>query len=142
MLIKLAIAFSLLALTVLIHAVGLAFVLRWLRSSTTAEDPRFGVRTWLLIRIASWAVAIHCTEIAVWALFYWWQECLPDLESSLYFSLVTYTTLGYGDLVLTQGWRLLSGVEALTGILMCGWTTGGFFAIVSRMYGLRPDSRD
>ncbi|MES2692875.1 MAG: potassium channel family protein [Verrucomicrobiota bacterium] len=142
MLVNLLIAFSLLALTVLIHATGLAFVLRQLRSSPSAEDPRFRVRTWLLIRIASWAVAIHCVEITVWALFYWWQECLPDLESSLYFSLVTYTTLGYGDLVLPKGWRLLSGVEALTGILMCGWTTGGFFAIVSRMYGQRSGDQD
>jgi hypothetical protein len=138
MLVKLAIAFSLLALTVLIHASGLTLVMRRLPLSRTLEDSRFGPRTWLLIRLAAWAVAIHCVEIAVWALFYWWQKCLPDFESSLYFAIVTYTTVGYGDLVLPQGWRLLAGIEALTGILMCGWSTGFFFAIVSRIYTLRP----
>ena len=54
-------------------------------------------------------------------------------QTALYFSAVTYTTTGYGDLVLPQGWRLVGGVEALTGILMCGWSAG-FFVLVSRIY--------
>jgi hypothetical protein len=48
---------------------------------------------------------------------------LPDLTDAFYFSAVTYTTTGYGDIVLPQAWRFGSGVEALTGILMCGWST-------------------
>lgn len=142
MLIKLAIAFSLLALTVAIHAAGLALVMRRLSRKSGPFDPRFGPRTLLLIRLAAWAVAIHCVEITVWALFYWLQRCLPDFESSLYFAIVTYTTLGYGDLVLAPGWRVLAGIEALTGILMCGWTTGFFFACAGRIYTLRPDSEN
>jgi hypothetical protein len=59
---------------------------------------------------------------------------MPDLQSALYFSAVTYTTTGYGDLVLSKEWRLVGAVEALTGILMCGWSTGFFFAVVSRLY--------
>jgi hypothetical protein len=51
---------------------------------------------------------------------------MPDLPSALYFSMVTYTTTGYGDLVLPKGWRLVGGVEALTGILMCGWSPESF----------------
>ena len=46
---------------------------------------------------------------------------------------MTYTTTGYGDLVLPSEWRLVGGVEALTGILMCGWSAAFFFAVVSRM---------
>jgi len=57
----------------------------------------------------------------------------------LYFSAVTYTTTGYGDLVLDEGWRLLGAVEALTGILMCGWSTGFFFAVVNRVYAVDPE---
>ena len=45
-----------------------------------------------------------------------------------------HTTTGYGDVVLPQAWRLHGGIEALTGILMCGWSTGFFFAIVNRLY--------
>ena len=54
--------------------------------------------------------------------------------SALYFSAVTYTTTGYGDLVLPEQWRLVGGVEALTGILMSGWSTGFFIAVVNRLY--------
>jgi hypothetical protein len=50
----------------------------------------------------------------------------------LYFSGVTYTSLGYGDLMLPKPWRLLGPLETLTGILMCGLSTGLFFAVVTR----------
>ena len=66
---------------------------------------------------------------------------MPDLTSGLYFSAVTYTTTGYGDLVLPADWRLVGGIEALTGILMCGWSTGFFFAIVSRLNQTRETAR-
>ena len=75
----------------------------------------------------------HVIEITVWALFFLWKQAMPDLSSALYFSAVTYTTTGYGDLVLPAEWRLVGAVEALTGILMCGWSTGFFFAVVERM---------
>jgi len=52
---------------------------------------------------------------------------------------VTYTTTGYGDLVLPRDWRLVGGIEALTGILMCSWSTGFFVAVVSRLH--QPQSR-
>jgi hypothetical protein len=63
---------------------------------------------------------------------------MPDLPSAFYFSAVTYTTTGYGDLVLPEQWRLVGGVEALTGILMCAWSSGFFFAVVGRMYESQP----
>ena len=127
-------ASSLLALTVIVHSVGMMAVFRWMVRSKALEDSRFWSATWMIIRIAYSLVAIHLVEIAVWALYIWRQECLPDLESSFYFSGVTYTTVGYGDLVLSNHWRLLGPVEGLTGILMCGLSTGFFFAIVSRLY--------
>jgi hypothetical protein len=75
---------------------------------------------------------IHLVEISVWGLFYFWQGCLPDAESAFYFSGVTYTTVGYGDLVLPKPWRMLAPLEALTGILMCGLSAAFFFAVVTR----------
>jgi len=59
---------------------------------------------------------------------------MPDFPSAAYFSAVTYTTTGYGDLVLPVSWRLVGAVEALTGILMCAWSTGFFLAIFGRMH--------
>ena len=127
---KLLIAWGLLALTVAIHAAGLSAMLPGLRS--LLPDRRFSQVTWRLLRVAWRLVLLHLAEIVVWGLFYWWKKCLPDVESAFYFSAVTYTTVGYGDLVLPQEWRLVGAVEGLTGILMCGLSTGLFFAVVSR----------
>ena len=84
-----------------------------------------------------WLIVSHLVEIAVWALFFWWQRCLPDAESSFYFSSVTYTTIGYGDLVLPKEWRLFGPVEGLTGVLMSGLSTAFLFAALSRTYRVR-----
>ncbi len=62
--------------------------------------------TRLLVWVAWWLLVLHLAAISVWALFFWYQQCLPDAESSFYFSGVTYSTLGYGDLVLPKEWRL------------------------------------
>jgi hypothetical protein len=141
MLAKLADAFLLLALTVLIHAAGMTASLRWLRHSTARMDTRFWFSTWLLVRIAAWIILLHLVEIAIWAFFYTWKHGMPDLQSALYFSAVTYTTTGYGDLLLPKEWRLIGGVEALTGILMCGWSTAFFFIVASKLYGVRLDTK-
>jgi hypothetical protein len=66
---------------------------------------------------------------------------MPDMQTSFYFSIVTYTTTGYGDLVLPTGWRVVGGIEALTGILMCGLSTAFFFAVVSHVYQSRASRR-
>ena len=67
--------------------------------------------------------------------------CLPDAESAFYFSGVTYATIGYGDLVLPEPWRMLGPIEGLTGILMCGLSTGIFFAMINRILLSRPQAK-
>ena len=129
---RLLAASALMAVCVSIHASGLAWAMRWLRSAADAPL-RFLPDLRLFIRIAIWIVALHFVEIIVWALLFTWRGALSDFSTAVYFSAVTYTTTGYGDVVLPERWRLSSAVEALTGILMCGWSTGFFFAIVSRI---------
>ena len=97
----------------------------------------FWPTTWLLVRATWFLLLIHLAAITVWALFFWWKECLPDAESAFYFSGVTYATIGYGDLVLKEPWRLLAPIEGLTGILMCGLSAGFYFALVSRIFASR-----
>jgi len=133
-------AWCLLAITVTIHAAGLSALLGGLSSRLPVTG--FWRLTQLLISLAWWLVLLHLAEIAVWALFYWWRECLPDIESAVYFSAVTYTTVGYGDLVLPQEWRLVGAVEGLTGILMCGLSTGFFYAVGSRIFALRAKVKE
>ena len=140
MIAKFLAAWCLQSLTVTIHAAGLSTMVP--RKSSDPPDRRFRPMTRYLLWVAWRLVLLHLAEIAVWALFYWWQNCLPDMESSFYFSGVTYTTVGYGDLVLPKEWRLLGAVEGLTGILMCGLSTGFFFAVVSSMYASRAKGKE
>jgi Ion channel len=130
---KLFVAWGVMALCVVIHAIGVTSAVDWLRSSSSGPQ-LFWRSTWMFIRLAGWMVLLHLIEITMWALLYVRQDAMPDLASALYFSAVTYTTTGYGDLVLPEVWRLVGAIEALTGILMCGWSTGFFFAVVARMF--------
>ena len=128
---------GLVAVTVAVHALGLVTMLRWVRRSPAVEAPLFWSGVWLLIRVAWCLIALHLIEITVWAAFFWWQDCQPDFDHALYFSGVTYATIGYGDLLLPAEWRLLAPVEGLTGILMCGLSTAFFFWMMTRLYGTR-----
>jgi len=127
-----AAAIGLVVVTVAIHAVGFDVLLRAMIRLHVLTLSGFWHVTRSLIGMTCWLILVHLIEISVWGLFYFWQGCLPDAETAFYFSGVTYTTVGYGDLVLQKPWRLLAPVEALTGILMCGLSTGLFFAVVTR----------
>jgi voltage-gated potassium channel Kch len=129
---KLFFAWVLMALCVAVHAMGMTVALRMLDKMIVRLGVRFWFSTWLLVRIAGWAILLHLVEIAMWAGFYTWRDALPDMTTALYFSAMTYTTTGYGDVVLAGQWRLVGGVEALTGILMCGWSAAFFFAVVDQ----------
>ncbi|HEY2799200.1 MAG TPA: ion channel [Chthoniobacterales bacterium] len=140
MMTKLLLAFSLMALCVTIHAMGLTAAFRWMHARLARGARDFWPATWMLIRVASWTVLLHLLQIFVWAFVYAARKAMPDLATASYFSAVTYTTTGYGDLVLPGEWRLVGGVEALTGILMCGLSTGMFFAVFADVFGLKRKS--
>ena len=59
---------------------------------------------------------------------------LQDLETAFYFSMVTFTTLGYGDVVLTGKWRTLASIQAANGVIVFGWTTAMLFVFIQRVY--------
>jgi hypothetical protein len=142
MLLALAIAWCLMAVSVAIHAGGVAAALRRVGAHDVARQAGGAAQFWpvtvVFVRLAGWMILLHLVEILAWASAYRLVGAMPDLPSAAYFSAVTYTTTGYGDLVLPQDWRLVGGVEALTGILMCGWSTGVFFAVVNRLF-FTPD---
>jgi hypothetical protein len=125
------------AACVTVHAAGITGALQRVRKSAPSIQS-FWRSLRLFILLAVWMVLLHLVEIGVWAGAYVWNGSIADASTALYFSAVTYTTTGYGDVVLPPGHRLEGGIEALTGILMCGWSTGFFFAIVSRLFDAQP----
>ncbi len=127
------IACLLAALTVVLHAAGIGLLLRsWMRQHTQPPSSRFAIVK-ALLHVIWWLILLHLAEITIWALFYLWRGCLPTAEAAFYFSGVTYTTLGYGDIVLAKPWRILAPLEGLVGVLMCGLSMGYFFVVVNRM---------
>jgi hypothetical protein len=120
----------LVAITVVVHVAGLGLLLVGLRRWHSLFPTRIWHVTRLLLGMSWYLILLHVLEISFWGWFYQSWGHLPDSEAALYFSAVTYTTVGYGDLVLTKPWRLLAPIEALTGILMCGLSTSFFFAVV------------
>jgi hypothetical protein len=125
------------ALTILIHAAGIALLMRAWRNPKMRITTFAVMRT--LLRVIWWLILLHLAEIAVWALFYLWHGCFPDAEAAFYFSGVTYTTVGYGDLVLAKPWRLLAPLESLVGVLMCSLSMGYFFVVVNRIQQRLPE---
>lgn len=84
----------------------------------------------------------HLMHIWVWAGAYRAFNEFPDIDTSLYFSAVSYTTLGYGDFVMTRNWRLLGPLESLTGMLLIGLSTAMMLAVMGRMIDIRMRSHD
>ena len=127
------------AITVVLHAVGTTAWVAYLGRRYPGGKGLARTRTALAVLTLTVIIAIglHAVQISLWAVSY--LVMLPSgelhsLEEALYFSIVTFTSLGYGDITLSEGWRMLSGIEALSGILLLGWTTALLFAVVQRTW--------
>ena len=134
MIVQLLYGALLVGLNVTIHGIILSWCISKLRLDQAILNRSFLANSWLLSRLAVWVVLAHLFEIALWGYFYKWRGIMPDAEISFYFSAVTYATIGYGDVVPPPQWRVLASMEGLTGILMCAWSGGFFFATVARLY--------
>ena len=91
----------------------------------------------LLILIFFGIMVLHITETTLWAAFYYTRALFNNFETSLYFSLTSYTTIGYGDVLLPQHWRLLGAIEGVSGVLLCGISTAFIFAVINVMFQIR-----
>ena len=134
------VAIGLVAASVAIHAFGTVYWLRYLVHRYAGHDGNFAAHL-ALPAVTSTAIVLmllHVVEVLLWALAYLLflpSEHFDSFEKAAYFSMVTFTTLGYGDITLIgHHWRLLSGIEALVGILLVGWTTAFLYAVVQRSW--------
>lgn len=78
----------------------------------------------------------HLLEASLFAVFYRYVGAFNDWNTSFYFSLVSYATVGYGDVTLPEHWRLIGGVEGLVGALMVGWSVAVLVAVLQRLRGM------
>ena len=122
--------------TVTIHSAGTLLLLWSMVKVRSRALEHFGFlpNTLRLTVVVLALLMLHLMEVALWAAFYNFRGCFRDWPTSIYFSIVTYTTVGYGDVLLDKQWRLLGGVEALTGILMASWSTALLLSVVNWIY--------
>jgi hypothetical protein len=132
-------AHALTSVTDVLHAVGSVFIVipatgLWKKA---VESRSISWPAWALIRLVSLLLVLHLVEMAVWAVAYAAGSVLPDFETAFYYSMTSYTTVGYGDVIPPVSWRLLGPIEAAVGILMLGWSTSIIVAAVQRRYNAR-----
>ena len=130
---------GLVALTVVLHSLGTSLMVMTLDGyrDWIVRQMRRNWRFTIMVPISLWLLLIHSVEITIWAISYFVLKHKVDFESfndALYFSAVTYTTLGYGDITISGDWRLLSGMEAMNGIFLCGWSSALLFVVVQQIW--------
>lgn len=135
---QLAIATFMVLATVLIHGLGLLTLTRVLRLESDEEridrlspaSPRGIAFTFAVVM---GLFAIHGLEIWLYAALYLAMGALPDLHTAVYFSTITYGTIGYDDEGVARSWQLVAAIEGINGILLLGWSTAFFVGLVARL---------
>jgi hypothetical protein len=138
---NLALAAAMVCATVTVHFGGLLILLRTLRyrgSRFHAHESILG-QVALILTVVLGIFLIHTLEIWFYAVVYHLIGAVQDFEAALYFSTVTFVSLGYGDIVLTKDWRLFGAIEAANGVILFAWSTAFLLSVTSRLRALEHD---
>jgi hypothetical protein len=124
-----------LVLTTAIHASGMMLAMKLsCQTADTGKIFRVCSRVLRLSLIVICMFIVTLIEVAAWAGAYLAVDAIEALEKAIYFSMVTYTTLGYGDVLLDENWRVLASYQAANGIIMFGWTTAIIIYAIRQVY--------
>jgi hypothetical protein len=86
----------------------------------------------VMVATVSVLMVAHMFEVIIWSLAYAIVDAAPGDVDLLYFAFVNYTTLGYGDILPAERWRLLGPMTAMSGVLLFGWSTAVIFEVLRR----------
>src|SRR5829696_4720613 len=139
MLRELLIAFAIVAVCSVIHVGVIVLVAQFLRLKYLALETLTSLtqQAFVLVLVFAVVIGLSLIETGIWAAFYYFRGLFPNFETALYFSLGTYSTIGYGDVVLPQRWRLLGGIEGISGVLLCGLSGAFVFAVLNVLFQSR-----
>src|ERR1700751_5233109 len=121
--------------SVMIHLLPLRATVDLIRREKTLG--RIGTNSWIdigiFLRVILYASLAHITEVALWAVLFIICGEFPDFGTAFYHSAVNYSSLGYGDVIMTPSWRLLGPLETANGVLLFGVTTAMIIAVLQRL---------
>ena len=132
---RLVIASVMVGTTVIMHLIGLALLVALIRRHhRRVRLARARLHQLIIIFGAAFGLfALHTVEIWSYAALYVSLGALPTFDDALYFSTTTYSTLGFGDVVLPRAWRLVGAIEGANGIILLGWSTAFFVSVIDRI---------
>ena len=136
MLIQLMLATVMVVVTVLIHGAGITALARGLRIETSEPlvHHHFSMKRAAVILIIVLALfTLHGIEIWLYAAVYLLIEAVQNLEAAVYFSTITYASIGFSDAEIARPWRLVGAIEGINGVLLLGWSTAFFVTVIARL---------
>jgi hypothetical protein len=138
-LVPLAVGLLAIMCTIMIHALPLSATVNFIRRER--KRGRVGMNFWIDMGIVALALlgalAAHLAEIALWAVLFLICGEFADFATAYYHSAVNYTSLGYGDIIMSPSWKLLGPLETANGMLLFGVSTAMIFAVIQRLIAAR-----
>lgn len=104
------------------------------RIETIRQGRGFGFDVRVVSTVVLVLFAGHILQFATWAMLFVWLDQFDDFATAFYHSTVNFTSLGYGDIVMSPQWRLLGGLEAANGVLMFGLSAGTLLSVMNRLF--------
>jgi hypothetical protein len=128
--------------TIMIHALPLSATVDFVRRERKLghAGTNFWIDMGIVVLAILCALAAHLMEIALWAVLYLICGEFADFGTAYYHSAVNYTSLGYGDLIMSPSWKLLGSLETANGMLLFGVSTAMIFAVIQRLVSWRQNA--
>jgi hypothetical protein len=139
LLIPLAVGSVAVICTILIHALPLSATITFVRRERKLGHLGINFRKdmGVVVRVISYAFVAHLVEMALWATLFLICGEFSDFATAYYHSAVNYTSLGYGDIIMSPPWKLLGPLETADGMLLFGVSTAMIFAVIQRLVETR-----
>lgn len=122
------------SLNVIVHTAGLILLSRWM--STIVHWFRLHRhslgKTVAMVTTVLGLFAVHSVEVWIWAFALLATGVVNGLEDAVYFSTVTFSTLGYGDIIPSREWRIFAAIEGMNGFILIGWSIAYLIAASTR----------
>jgi len=138
MLTELSVSLIMVVLTVLFHAIGLALLSHILkvekrRQARSHPNPLTVQGVGFTLALVLGLFVLHGVEIWMYGLVYVLVDAVPTLREAVYFSTITYATIGYDDEAIAEAWKLVAAIEGINGVMLLGWSTAYFVTVVARV---------
>jgi hypothetical protein len=141
MLIPLLLGCATVFITMSVQIAAVVYMLQYLFNTvSSAENASFNRRraTYVISLIMTMLFVGHVIQVAIWAILFMRVGEFADFQTAFYHSMVNFASLGYGDIVMSEKWRLLGAIEASTGVLMFGLSAGAMLSIMTRILAQSP----